>query len=1676
MSLRKDVEKIFLDNTNYKNPSQAVNQASSLNALSSDLYTDSKRFIYELLQNADDSSQNSEQVKVWIKIFNDTLVVAHSGRAFTTRDLQGLCNINNGTKKSDMTKTGYKGIGFKSVFGQSDKVTIFTENEYFRFDARYSFDWIWEDTQKMWEQRYDREFQFPWQIIPIYTKIDDIHEPINQFLQNIEANVATIIKLKNVKETSQAVQNLSVNLNMFIFLKNIAEINFDIVNQVFVEINRKDSDRIALKKGKNVESEWLVKSINLTVPSDVKAKLQDERNIPEKLLITESIELFLAAKVENNCIKKLSKDEKLLYSYLPTDEAKYALPVLVNTSFLTTANRESLHSDSKWNQWLFKAISIEIFNWISEIVQTEFQSQAYDLIPEKTINDELGMCFNQGMSEALNNIDFVVDRSGQLVKVKNSIVDFTFLSEKKFIGEEPIKKFVVNSETECSEDIKSFAKHSGYFFTFKKLGALFFEWKEIDRFLKSKYFIKTHSIINNIELIKLFKQLSESGKVKEISEKTLPQLPFIWDHKNHINYPSRVCIPTPDDQNWDNLNSELSFLHRDLQTWLSQEFASRKWLERIGVIEKTDITYIEQTIIPQIDQYITHDNAIKTVRELYNLYKKESLNNDLLKKLAKIKLLTQNGTLCPAEECFLSDFYSPRIKIEDSLEIDIYVNTKYCTSNIEKGEWKYFFLQLGVSEGISSISYQNKADISTLTGSGIKSEYFETGDKRFSPYVSTFKADEFSKINSIKYIHNIINNLKFAKVFWSDYIENYNPIDIRKPTTAYWGNSNMPGRLSGNDVENYIPWFIKNNKCIPSLIGKCEVSSNVFLNTEEIKLLGGEYLVVFDGPELTSDWKSFFKFKTDIELSDYLNILGSISQDLNDKGSPKIENNNRIQKIYSILLKDCVNWSVNEIQKVEEWANTGQLLNSKKQFTNCTELKYFLDGNENIFQDQYDFMLINAENKNNPNLEIFLEYLKVRMLKQSEFSLIHTQEDVCLDMKEKLFEVIPYFKSWVESEDKDETVLRSLDNIHDKINAIEILEAKELKITYQGIDFTKNVNIHFDERRLFVTEPWKTNSVLLKLPEILCRLFNLVGHDKKLDFLLRSEDVEIQMFFEQEELNIPKEALIVIAENETALGSQKVNSFADVEIAISEKKISPEFFHLSSHDYKRLKYIETLIPRAVLNIIEHLKILPNYDCSNYYKIADSIIGGVRKNGSDITIVARPSDDDKVLIYYTSEFDVLEYIDAELWCEDGITTPKQITFGSLLRKTGINRIPVRNIDFTDLEIEDLLSNVKSEKFDFDVVPYTPQKLAKTIASFANTSGGTIIFGIKEINSTSNEIIGLSTDFQVVEITRKAISLLSPIPSLDYDWHESGGKSVFIIKVEEDDGEVLFEKGKYIRVETSSILEKETEDKKTELSITSVEKTVAIIISIENYKKRKENQVPKVKYATNDAMKFKETLMQSMNIEEHDIYMIMDEDALKSTLEYELKSLFNSLTEKDRLIFYYVGHGFHNGITNYLSTYDMHQYNIPETAVSLRRILIDPLRTSKCNNALIFIDACAQSFQDENMRGQLTNIIDEELVLVVNEFPYYALFLSCQLGQSSYSSDILMNGIWTHHLLKGISGKVSECLYSNKYVTDRLLNDYLSASVPKYVKEELGYNQNPKAILDSSRENVILEINR
>ena len=1645
------IKQKYDDNTNYNIPIHAANQAEALTALSVDLYTDANRFIYELLQNADDSSCKADGVKVWIKVFNDELVVAHSGKVFDVQDIRGICNINNGTKKSDLKKTGYKGIGFKSVFGQSNNVVIYTDGEFFRFDSSYNFEWIWAGTQKEWENENNRTFQYPWQIIPIYTESTQVGEKIRNYISEIDASVATILKIKHIKETMDAIHDLSQNINMFLFLKNITEISFE---DRVITIDRSNTNKILLNKGRTSQKEWLIKNVNLNVSEELRNVLLEERHIPQKLLEAKNIEMIFAAQIDKNGIAVLEKKDRVLYSYLPTEVTEYAIPVLVNTSFLISANRESIHKDSKWNQWIFECISYEIFKWISELVISEISFDAYKLIPEETsYSDGLANSYNFGIKKAKEDIAFILSRENTMIKISDALIDFTYLSEKNFIGEESIKNFI--SKQNSNAKTKFYVKQCAFWIKLKNLGISSFEWKDFNTFLMSNYFLNEHSVQRNIELLKHLKSLSENERVKEVTSEFISKLHFIISHKGNMCFPEQICFPNEDDENWDNPNSDLLFIHKDILSWVLTKWEVKNWLQGLGIKERTDITYITQNILPNIDTYINKDNAISEIQKLFLLYKKGDLKESLIKELSEIKLLTKNGTLLQAKKCYLSDFFNPRLRIEQLLEEDIFVSEKYSEYSSEKDEWKRFLKFLGVSEGIRLINFSNKTSKQLLINQGFEEQYFSSSDKVFSPYINSFRADEFSNVNTLMLLEFTLNNHKFANSFWCDYIENFTPAELISGATAYWGNYGMPGRTHGDLVANYLPWFVMNVKCIPTVMKETEQSKSVFLNSDEIKSIAGNYLPVFSGSDLSQNWKAFFNFKTTLQIDDYLEILNRISEDVNHKAQIKNENYKRVQSIYSILLENCENWSVDESERINEWASTHLLLDTKDCFTKSYCLKYYIDGNDSVFQEQYSFIKFDAKNKNHPSLKKLLKCFGVDILHQDLFKLESVDKQVCVNLKDRLNTIIPYFKIWIEFEDNDDSTKQRLVLVQEKVNLLKIFQSSELKIAYPEIEFSKSVNLHFENEKLYVASPWNSNRVLINLPELLCRHFELEGHASKLDFLLRADIDEIQQYFIQESIEFPAEWTVT---------NQQTR----------ENNILPasnDYYESSEPDFDKKNYIENLIPRAVENVINHLSNLSEYDCSAANVMTGkSVIGGIKKNGYEIAVVARPSDNEKIRLFYDSEFDTLEYADAELWYEDGKTPPRQFTFGQLLKMQGTNKIPLKKVKFKDIQA----SNPKSVILEFNSVPYSPEKTAQTIAAFANTKGGTILFGIKELSSLENEIVGLSKDFNMIDITNKAISMLNPTPDVSFDWIAKGEELIFVIEIEKANEDILLNSQKYIRDSNITKIENFNSTIMHTINNPKIEKTIAIIIAIENYAVRSDNQVDNVKFAIRDASRFKEMLISSMGVAQENIFEWKNEEALKSNLDYELKSLFYSLTENDRLIFYYVGHGFHDGVTNYLSTYDIHPFNIAETAISMRKILLDPLQQSKCKNAFIFIDACAKSFDNVNERSHITNINEEEFRIISSKFESYSIFLSCNPGQSSYSCDELKNGIWTYFLTTALTEPVDEIILNHQYVTDRKIGDYLSHKVAQYAKSKYNWNQNPKVILDSCYENVITEI--
>ena len=116
------IEKIF--NETGQSERDAENLANALTRLTGDLYTETERFIFELLQNADDIPNETGQVNVLFVILREHFLILHNGKPFDSTNVDAISSISKSTKVNNSEQTGYKGIGFKSVFADSECVYI----------------------------------------------------------------------------------------------------------------------------------------------------------------------------------------------------------------------------------------------------------------------------------------------------------------------------------------------------------------------------------------------------------------------------------------------------------------------------------------------------------------------------------------------------------------------------------------------------------------------------------------------------------------------------------------------------------------------------------------------------------------------------------------------------------------------------------------------------------------------------------------------------------------------------------------------------------------------------------------------------------------------------------------------------------------------------------------------------------------------------------------------------------------------------------------------------------------------------------------------------------------------------------------------------------------------------------------------------------------------------------------------------------------------------------------------------------------------------------------------------------------------------------------------------------------------------------------------------------------
>ena len=1095
----------------YHSPESAIDQANSCDTLSRDIYTDNQRFIYELLQNADDASSRQGVLDFRIDFADDYLVVSHKGEPFSEIDIESISSVGDGTKAGDEKKTGFKGIGFKSVFAHSDNVTIKSGNYCFKFDKNYWTNY-WDESwgsHSSWQQIREKkqkisEVKMPFQILPIWTDVPDVIKKLHLD----DYSVSTIIKLRKILSLEKDLKDLFSTSQIVLFLRS---------QQVKVSINSKEpltiektynNGIITIQKNNIPISEWITKYDSFDIPANIKEELLYDDQTPKKLKEAAMTEISYALPLNNNQISPIGKNDSYIFSYLPTS-IDMGFPFLVNATFLTDASRQRLHNDSVWNQWIFTEIAYRYFRWIAELADKEYYGyQIYSVIPNKLHNGLLGDKFNEGFEKALDEIAFVKNQNEELILVKNALYDDCHLSE--IVNSELITTYI-NLEHDKSYNDSSFVdKRISQKVVLERLGVYIFALDELEGFIMSNTFKENHQLGDNFNLIDfLYKRATNDNLETNNWNQRLESIPFIFDENGKLCTPLEIYFPSVTYQN--DLADNISIIHKNIAEKIEKNHLLKSWLEKMGVQEPTDASFIEKTIVGD-KEFITTDNAIDVGRYLFKAYKRGEIN--YLYKLSDIKLLTSKGTLLRASECYLSTKYVPVFELQSFSDIDIFVSEQYVSNYENVNDWKAFLTSIGVEEDIKW--HSEKIDLlSDSWKSRFDSKFFQSasdGSEKYS-WISYGgwttdgtgfgfypKSISFNSFTNLQYAYNnvIFSTCLFKRLF--DSIQ----VSIIEESLSVSGTTGFP-RIVGSQMlkevgcpTRYFEWVIQHFPIVPTINHGCQYASKIFTNSKEIANVSGNYLpiVKYDGI-VPPDWVKYLGLKNQLEIEDYFYLLNKFA-DETDSEKQK-ENKDRIILIYDKLAEKLPSLYSTEKEKLRNWAKDHKLRANDGKFYESSELDFITIDGFNSDKQIY---------ANDRDKEKYLELFKLLgvHIVDSVTPSVEANDGEYIEFKSKLSSILPLLALVT---DRGDNWKKEYNSLLEKNNSLESYAATSIKMSYGNDEDVIDKSVYLDGNKCYIVAPWNRPRIISDVTEMLCKYFHLkIAIKDYLTVFLQEDDVK----------------------------------------------------------------------------------------------------------------------------------------------------------------------------------------------------------------------------------------------------------------------------------------------------------------------------------------------------------------------------------------------------------------------------------------------------------------------------------------------------------------------------------------------------------------------------------------
>ena len=340
--------------TDYENITPTINLRSVFTRLAGD----KAHFVYELIQNADDSESQCLEMRM----ATDSLLVWNDGRSFTEKDVHSICSV--GSSNKDLTQIGNFGIGFKAVYNYTDLPEIYSGEERFRIRELTNPEGI--DGVDSWIQRLVDEgktvFRLPFKdgadLVLLRNRLGDLQKRALLFLRHLktvrwyddcngrEGSYSRHFHPHGtVQNASQVELNVSINgesqpPETFLVFHKAVKPPQTVINEVLLQAED-DEERGRIERESDKQQ-----------PIEVAFGLTDGR-------IT-------------------SMDRCKLFAYLPTDKETH-LRFVIQARYQTTPARDNIPTDSPWNEWLVR----ETANFLPDILE---QLKAADLLEPTFFN------------------------------------------------------------------------------------------------------------------------------------------------------------------------------------------------------------------------------------------------------------------------------------------------------------------------------------------------------------------------------------------------------------------------------------------------------------------------------------------------------------------------------------------------------------------------------------------------------------------------------------------------------------------------------------------------------------------------------------------------------------------------------------------------------------------------------------------------------------------------------------------------------------------------------------------------------------------------------------------------------------------------------------------------------------------------------------------------------------------------------------------------------------------------------------------------------------------------------------------------------------------------------------------------------------------------------------------